>query len=403
MPVKKEHTQEHIVFLGENGFPKGLAAIQRMTLMAKALIHEEYKATVICRKGVWDPEQKQNFEIEGKYEGIDYRYTSKSIFKPKGFINRNIQKLKGLRGEYKYLKYLKRHERLDGAIVSNMSAVHLLRYLIYSAILNFPVILNLVEMASSMQDRMSISQRINDFLVDNWILKYFDGALPISDRLYDYYKTISPSKPILKLPILCDFEKFNLKPDKKERYFLYCGSMAYKEVIDFVLEAYKNLEQTTHTKLYMIISGGGKEQTQQLLADLNKDFADNVRLFSNIPYKDLVTLYINAEAQLIPMRPTVQDTSRFPHKIGEYLASGNPVITTNVGEIRNYFEDGETALVAATYTTDAFTKKMRYVLEHKEKAKSIGLQGKELGLREFDFKTQGVRLKGFLQEVLTAK
>jgi hypothetical protein len=58
LQVEKEHTKEHIVFLGENGFPKGLAAIQRMTLMAKALLHEKCQVTVVCRKGVWNQDKK---------------------------------------------------------------------------------------------------------------------------------------------------------------------------------------------------------------------------------------------------------------------------------------------------------------------------------------------------------
>ena len=49
----------HIVFLGEAGFPLGLAAVQRMTLMAKALLYVNCKVTVICRKGVWKKNEQE--------------------------------------------------------------------------------------------------------------------------------------------------------------------------------------------------------------------------------------------------------------------------------------------------------------------------------------------------------
>ena len=401
LQIEDQHKKEHIVFLGENGFPKGLAAIQRMTLMAKALLHEGCAVTVICRKGVWEQDPKERNGIKGNHEGIDYIYTSESVFKPTGFFNRNIQKLKGLRGEYKYLKALQKRGELDIAIISNMSAFHLLRYLCYSAFLKFPVILNFVEMASAMQDRRSMSLKVNDYLSDKWLIKYFDGALPISDKLFNYYEKVTSSKPSMKLPILCDFKKFEVQPNKQEIYLLYCGSIAYKEVIDFVLEAFKISDQKNHSKLYMIISGGSKEETQQLQEQMNKGLVtDTVRLFANIPYSQLVDLYTNAIGLLIPLRPTLQDASRFPHKIGEYLASGNPVVTTDVGEIKNYFEDGKTALIADEYTIKGFAEKMQFVLENSEKAKIIGLNGKELGLNEFDYRTQGRRLKTFLRAVL---
>ncbi len=404
MRKAKQHKKQHLVYLGENGFPKGLAAIQRMTLIGRSLLLEAFNVTVVCRKGVWLSDEGLSEKTSGNYEGIDYRYTTKSVFKPEGFIRRNIQKVKGLLQEYQYLRMLKKQGNLDVAIVSNMNAIHKLRYCIYASWLNFPVVLNFVEMNSSIPDGKSFLTKFIDRIFDQWIIKLFDGALPISDKLLVHYNLIAPTKPSLKLPILCDFEKFNLKPHKVESYFLYCGSIAYKEVINFVLKSYNNIDQKGNTKLYMIISGGSKEETKQLEKRMNETCKNNsVQLFANIPYSQLVHLYTNAVALLIPLRPTVQDTARFPHKIGEYLASGNPVITTAVGEIKNYFKENETALIANSYEVAAFSEKMQYVLNNPKKAQQIGANGKVLGLREFDFRTKSKQLKKFLGEVTKSK
>ena len=72
-------------------------------------------------------------------------------------------------------------------------------------------------------------------------------------------------------------------------------------------------------------------------------------MFSNLTNRALNDLYKNAIALLIPLRPTLQDEARFPHKIGEYLASGNPVISTNYGEVKHYFQDGHDMLIASRY------------------------------------------------------
>lgn len=404
MQKADQNYNHHIVFLGEAEFPYGLAAIQRMTLIAKAYLNCGVKTTVICRKGAWDKSERPNFGYKGNFDGIDYIYTSKTVYRPKKFINRNLEKLKGVCGEFKYLKYLKKHDRINFAIVSNMRAFHILRYLIYSFWLKFPVVMNFVEMSSAMQHRNGLLTRFNDYIVDKWLIKLFDGSLPISDKLMSYYKSIAPKKPSLKLPILCDFDKFNLKKTKVDPYFLYCGNIGYKEVINFIIEAYKNLSDNTHTKLFMIVSGGSKRETDFLQQELNAMFhSERVKLFSDIPYQQLVHLYTNALAMLIPLRPTLQDVARFPHKIGEYLASGNPIITTNVGEIKNYFEDGKTALIADSYSIDAFSEKMRFVLGQPEISKEIGLNGKQLGFKEFHYKTHSKRLLEFLNKLSIAK
>jgi len=396
---ENQNTTKHVIFLGESGFPLGLATIQRLTLMAKSIVHVGSRATVICRKGVWKKNEETNFEKQGNFEGIDYIYTSKNPFKPDGFIERNVQKLKGIYGEFKHLRYLKKQDNIDLAIISDMKVIHVFRYFLYSVLLNFPITINFVEMTSSMQHRTKLLKRINDYVHDKWIIKLFDGGLPISDKLVDYYKTISPSKPSLKLPILCDFEKFNIESSNEEAYFLYCGSIRYTEVRNFIIEAYKGICDGKSVKLYMIISGGSKKETNLLEKELNTHFdTQRIKLFSNIPYEQLVQLYTNAIALLIPLRNTVQDASRFPHKIGEYLASGNPVITTNVGEIKNYFLDEKTALIADSYDIGAFAKKMKYVLDYPELSSKIGLNGKELGLKEFDYKAHGSRLQKYIAE-----
>ncbi len=400
MQKENQNTTNHVVFLGESGFPIGLATIQRITLVAKALQYVGNKASVICRKGVWKKSENIDFESHGNYEGIDYVYTSKSPYRPEGFLTRNVHKLKGMYGEFKYLKYLKKNDKLDVAIISDMKVVHVLRYFMYSNFLNFPIVINFVEMTSSMQHRDNFFIRINDYLHDKWAIRLFDGALPISDRLIDYYKLVSHSKPSLKLPILCDFEKFSKVKNLEEPYFLYCGSIRYTEVRNFIIEAYKSLPDSESTKLYMIISGGTKKETSLLEQELNTHFdTQSIKLFSNIPYEELVKLYMNAIALLIPLRPTIQDSSRFPHKIGEYLASGNPVITTNVGEIANYFVDGKSALIANSYTVSSFAEKMRFVLDYPALANEIGLRGRELGLKEFDYKAHGSRLQKFIEEL----
>jgi glycosyltransferase involved in cell wall biosynthesis len=391
----------HVVFLGEARFPFGFAAVQRMTLMAKALLYMGIKPIVICRKGSWDWNEHIDFDYKGNFEGIDYIYTSKVVHKPSGFLRRNIQKLRGIYGEYKYLKQLKRDGGIDMAIVANRKLFHVVRYIFYSSFLNFPIALNLVEMASSMQNRTNFFAKINDYLLDEYIIRLFDGALPISDKLMTFYRLKVTSKPAKKIPIICDFEKFNIAKDNtQESYFLYCGGVDYEQVRDFVIEAYNKMTYKRGYKLYMIISAEDQSRITGLQQRLQKKYNTvNIKVFSNISYQELVDLYINAKALLIPLRNTIQDISRFPHKIGEYLASGNPVITTNIGEIENYFKDGETALVADTYNIDLFSKKMKYVLDYPEISKKIGIAGKKMGFKEFDYRAHGNKLLNFLKDL----
>lgn len=391
--------QVHIVYLGEAGFPIGLGAVQRMTLVGKSLLNANCSVTVLCRKGVLRKSNNPGFDISGSFEGIDYKYLSDSVFRPEGFLKRNFVKLKGMIGEFKYLFRLKKTNNITAAIISNHSTLHVLRYKIYSLLIGFPLVLNFVELASAMKGREGFLVKINDRIFDKHIVRIVDGALPISEKLESYYNSISPTKPSLKLPILCDFEKFKqTSRSKTDTIFLYCGAASYFELVEFVLDAFDQLNKPDKHVFLELILGGDVAELKKVNQRIEKaNNKEQVKITTNVSHDEIPRHYCNASALLIPLRPTPQDEARFPHKIGEYLASGRPMITTAYGEINHYdFIDGETALVADDYNIESFAEKMRYILKHPQKSKEIGVKGRQMGLDNFDYSKHGQKLMKFL-------
>ncbi len=401
MDQDRNDNKLHIIYLGEIGFPFGLASIQKMTLISKALINEGAKVTIINRKGVFDPDKPIDLPLEGVFEGIHYIYTSGTIHKPKSFLTRNIQKLKGIIGEFKYIRTLRKKGELDAGIISCYDFGQVFLYRLYSLLLDFPIVYNYVEMASAIEHRRGIAKKINDYLFERLLVGSMAGALPISQVLIENYKKIAPGKSYLKIPILSDFEKFNIPKTAPEHpHFLYCGALDYKEVIDFVLKAYDQLPADIDIHLYLVLGGGSKATYDKLLEDISKmEKSSMVKVIHNVPHAQIPEYYAQATALLIPMRPTLQDAARFPHKIAEYVASGNPMISVNYGEVAQYFKDGETALVADEYKPSQFAEKMKYILDRPEESKVIGEKGKKLGLLEFNYLNYGPKLITFFNEL----
>ncbi|MEO1626061.1 MAG: glycosyltransferase, partial [Bacteroidota bacterium] len=317
------------------------------------------------------------------------------------FWSRNWQKLQGLWGEFRYLRQLKRDGRLQAGIISCYHLGQVILYRLYSLLLGFPVVYNYVEWASAMQHRGSWKERLNDYLFDNWVVRSMDGAMSISEVLMANFEKIAPGKSQLKVPIICDFEKFNRPKRPAERpYFLYCGALVYREVIDFILQAFDRLPEQPAVELHLVLGGGDEEDYAALQKAIQTyDKGDLVRIFHNVPHQQIADHYLPALALLIPLRPTLQDAARFPHKIGEYVATGNPMISTNFGEVAHYFKDEESALIADAYEVEQFAAKMQYVLDHPEKAKAIGRLGKALGLKEFNYASYGQPIKNFLYQL----
>lgn len=395
----------HVVYLGESGFPFGFAANQRQILISRGLIENGCQVTVLSFKGSLRADRQ--LAPQGIHQGVHYRYTSGNVYKFKSFYKRNMDKLKGRMEEFRFLLKMKKKKQLDVCLISCMHFAPLVWYAIWLKLLGVRSAISLVEYRSAIASRTSLMSHLNDFFVDRFSPNLFDAAIPISDFLVDHVKKRSPGKPILKAPIICDFAEFDVPVDSQEEVKLvYCGSPRYFELIEFVLVAFDQLT-LPHEQVYLdfILGGGSEEELENVRAAISRlKHPGQVRIFRSVPRSELIRHYRQASALLIPMRPTIQDAARFPHKLGEYLASGRTVITTRHGEIQHYdFIDGQTALVAEDFEPALFAQKMQYVLDHPEKACEIGRAGRQMGLEHFSHTKIGADIKSFLRSLNTVK
>ena len=392
-----ENKNKHVVQIGSSGFPFGMAAIEKIRLIGLGLVAAGMDVTVINRKGTYAKDSGIDIPPRGNHEGIDYVFCSNSIYRPGSFIKRNLRKVLGVWNEFWLLVRFSREKRLDYAIIHTREYRTVMYYIFLSNLLGFKAIWNFVELGSVLPERADPKTRALDKKMEHSGLKKMDAILPISEVLCKFLDKHAPEVPYFKLPMVCDFSKFaplKVSTDR-EKFFLYCGSMAYHEVIEFILEAFDRLDPPEDWYLYMVL-GGNKEFRPRVDAKIEAlQLQDRVKIFSWIPYEELIQKYKDARALLIPLRDTVQDRARFPHKIGEYMASGNPIITTNVGEVEHYFVDMETALIADTYDLDLYVEKMRYILAYPEDSTSIGHNGNQFGLDTFDCIAFGKMLANF--------
>jgi glycosyltransferase involved in cell wall biosynthesis len=394
-------TQKSIVYLGYSSFPYGLAEVQKMILISKALLHTDNKVTVICRNGTHKKLQYPELKAEDVFEGIEFIYASGSCFRNSNFFKRRVFEIKGKINEMGILIRMKKKGQLDYAILSTRKFSSILYYVMLSKIIGFKTILNYVEFYSAIRgDRFRIFRIIQNKALDSYAPRLVNAIFPISDFLIQHISKVAPGRKYFKIPVLTDFEKYkNINTSKTEPYFLFCGDVVYKEVVFFLINSYSLLKSNNSHRLYLVINGNREDIKQVENFILEKPDSHSIKLFSGLGETELYTLYKNSRALLIPLRPTLQDAARFPHKTGEYLASGNPVISTNYGEMKVYFRDRETMLLADEYDMTLFAQKMQFIIDHPEEARAIGENGKARAAELFDFKKIAPALNNFLKEI----
>jgi glycosyltransferase involved in cell wall biosynthesis len=394
LPQKK-----YTLHVGFSGFPDTSASVQRVLLTFKGLQLLNEHPLVINKISHY-PFKNKNYV--GKHEGVPFIYTSILNFKPTNFAKRNLNKVSGYFGELKFL--FKKRKQIKTLVLYSTYFAEYPYYFILSKLLGSKLLIQHVEMFSSMSYRSSTFTKLNDQLIEKNISKLCHGVIAISDVLKNDAIAISSKTPVIKIPAMCDFDSMAHinKTQVPIPYLMYCGSIGYIEVVEFIIEVFEQLcaKNLYNGNLLMVISGQHTTNWQILHTKINGlAVKSKINIKSNIPREELITDYKSADMLLIPLRQTIQDAARFPHKIGEYTASKRPIVTTNVGEIKNYFTDGVSAIVVNDYSVPSYVAKIGEYALSNEKLNAMGNKGFEIGLANFDYKNQAKALQQFIQQL----
>lgn len=378
--------KKNILSVGYIEFPVGFAQVQRQILLAKALLIEGFEVTVLCRYGIYS--EKEGIAWNGVYEGINYKYCSGTSIKPVRFLDRNLLKIKGFFNEIRYFRKYSRNEQLAGILITTNNFYNIVFYYLLGKVFRVTTIVDNVEYWSSNKSLRGLD-RFDKYLYDKFYFLFTDKIICISDFLVEKVGNSKKTK-LVKIPAITDFDKFIVSKEShdsvKGKYFLFCGSENYFDVIDFVVSSFELLIDDTIT-LVLITKG-----TDRLLNRIDRSSKKiQIRILTGIPYDDLVVLYKNSEGLIIPMRNIDQDKARFPHKISEYCASGRPIITNRVGEIGNYFDE-ENAYLCKDYDKKEYATAMQKIISDPARAERIAQKSYQTGLISFNYKSYSKHL-----------
>lgn len=390
-----------IIHLGSSGFPQETTAIiQRIKLTHKGLKLAGCNPLIISKHSL--NQKEKNNRLNRSY-GIPYILTSILLTRPDNFIIRKLNRISGYIGELILL--VKKRKSIHAAIFSGPSFIELVHYRLLSKILHFKLIVQYVELSSAITYKRKWSNSINAWLQDNYRFFFCDGIIVISEYLKNRVYSKNKKLPLIKIPAISDFEEF--KPTESitpSNYLMYCGAIGYYSVIEFVIDLYSKLRESGcyKGKLLLAIGQGNrdKDMSDRLTNKINKcEFCESIILNINVPHKDLINIYLGAELLIVPMRDALQDIAGFHHKVGEYCAAKKPIISTNLGEMKFYFKDGISAILAEDYTIESYLKKLCEILPLKENLKTIAEGGHKVGLEKLNYLNYGKELKQFIFDV----
>ena len=393
-----------IVIIGGFRFPHGLAPAPRVSACAKGLIENGVDAEVICFKALERPvDGIINTEAKGIYNGVPFEYACGTTIRPDSFWGRRWLEIKGMWMLWRLLSQRDSNKRLDAAILFSNPGWAFQTHLLFK-IMGVKCISEANEFPF-VYDKKTLWLKLRKVFYKYVRLKLFDGVIVISSFLEEYYSSrVRKGAGIVRIPIIVDTEEIKPGdfPQAKERQrIVFVGTLGHPGEVSSLIQAF-SMVAGKYPKWDLQIIGDAPKT--DMLARMRK-LAEDLSLRSRIEFTGLVRrveipAYLGKASILALLRSSgLFSAAGFPTKLGEYLATGKPVVVTSVGDIPLYLEDQVSAYLVPPDNIDAFAEKLDEVMGDYDQALLVGQKGREVAIQEFNYHTNCEKIIKFVSEL----
>jgi glycosyltransferase involved in cell wall biosynthesis len=389
----------HILIITNEPFPNGGAATNRFKGYAQELVKLGSEVSVI----IWSSSglMIEGNSSSGSYEGIKYEYSFTHVSHNK-VIRRFYKLIQIVTGTIHTNGFLRRHDIDCVLLVSNDPMMMIMGYML-SKLHNVKYIQEKSEYPFVLMKARNALQRIYATMYCKYLYRIFDGMIIMTKTLCDYFSTVCSKDAVLfHMPMTVDLSRFTSSRQAKNKWITYCGSFGgTKDGVDHLLMAYSIVaKEYPGWKLVLVGKASQPEEARlKKLVSLN-GLSDKVKWTGHLDYSEVPKILSESSILVLSRPDSIQAQYGFPSKLGEYLATANPVVVTDVGEIKDYLENGVSAMIAKPGNIAELADKIQFLINDPDQANEIGLRGREIAEKCFDIKVQAGRLAEYLEGLI---
>jgi len=234
------------------------------------------------------------------------------------------------------------------------------------------------------------------------LIPEFDGIFVISDKIKSYLSKYNQN--IEKILTVVDTEFFSTINRRiyDFPYIAYCGNISgSKDGVPILIESFTLLSKIFTTYKLIIIGDNTNDQKikETIKAIAHYGIQEKVIFTGFVNRHDMPDLLGHADLLVVSKPDNEQNSGNFPIKIGEYLATGVPVVVTKVGEISQFITDGKTGFLSLPNSAESFYLKMDEALTDYKNAREIGIKGKQIAENIFGYKIQAKKMSDYINKI----
>ena len=263
-----------------------------------------------------------------------------------------------------------------------------------SKIIGYKIVFDIVENINyANSSKMSIKMKLKNWTANKFLYQISKtGSLcfGISTSLVEYIKTFTKNKiETIHLPISVDIteiQKFKNRSINSDTIkVFYGGSFGYKDGFEYILKGFEKACET-NSNLKLILTGKISKQMDGIVQKLIQQsvFQNKIEFLGCLSESDYYQQMVNSDILCMCRVNSKYANFGFPFKLGEYLASENAIIATNVGDVNLYLKQNQNALLIEPESSIDICNSILILASDKELRKKLGMNSYKTVNHYFD-------------------
>jgi glycosyltransferase involved in cell wall biosynthesis len=169
-----------------------------------------------------------------------------------------------------------------------------------------------------------------------------------------------------------EYWKYDIPPYSQRMFFT--GVLIKRKGIFEFMESFIQLKKL-YPELEAVILGRGSEHIREELINLcnTNGISDGFEFTGQISFQQMISRYRKGGVFC-----SASYAENSPNVVMEAMATGLPVVATNVGDVKNIVSEGKSGFIVSKENSDDLAAKVAALLENRELYDSFGKEGRKI-------------------------
>jgi glycosyltransferase involved in cell wall biosynthesis len=222
-------------------------------------------------------------------------------------------------------------------------------------------------------------------IYENRSVRKFDSIVAAYPYLRDRLLRLNPETcDVTNYPVPKEFEGIPFD-GAKENAVCYIGSITRNRGICELLDALEQVDVTLHL--------GGDFSPPELLEEVKRKPGWRRVVYHGFASREMaLKIYARSRAGIATLHPVGHYPNALAVKMFEYMLAGIPVVCSNFPLWKKILDESDCGLAVDPSRPDEIAQAIRFLLDHPEKAKELGQNGRRSILNRYNWERERAKL-----------